>query len=138
MTTATSTTGTVQATRCLGCGRPLTSASSIASRRGPVCHARVIAAASTARLDGYKPEAIDKAADLIEQAAIVPTSRPGLYTTVSSDGISRGMSAYPTWFRGRTCRRQPFAIWCALHRGQRPCGGGCAARDTRTPLLHRC
>ncbi|MFI7467491.1 DUF6011 domain-containing protein [Nonomuraea sp. NPDC049646] len=95
-------------TSCLSCGRTLRSAASIARGRGRTCHARVVAAARTVDLPGYKPEALAKAADLIEQAAIVPTRRPGLYTAVSSDGTvtylvhSCGCTC-PAGVRGRRC-----------------------------------
>lgn len=42
----------------------------------------------TADLDDYKPQQIDKARELIEQGGILPTSRPGLFTAVSSDGTT--------------------------------------------------
>lgn len=115
MTTSTTTsTGTTQTVRCLGCGRTLTSATSIARRRGPVCHARVAAAARTTPQPGYKPEALDKAADLIEQAAIVPARRPGLYHTVSSDGTTTYLThacgcTCPAGRRGRACYHRAAA-----------------------------
>ncbi|MEU8040891.1 helix-turn-helix domain-containing protein [Streptosporangium sp. NPDC049078] len=39
-----------------------------------------------ANLADFKPAAIDKARELIESGGILPTSRPGIYTAVSSDG----------------------------------------------------
>jgi excisionase family DNA binding protein len=39
-------------------------------------------------LDDYKPAQLDKAREAIEQRAILPTSRPGMYTAVSSDGTT--------------------------------------------------
>lgn len=41
-----------------------------------------------ADLDDWKPQQVDKAREAIEQRAILPTSRPGLYTAVSSDGTT--------------------------------------------------
>lgn len=37
-------------------------------------------------LDGFKPATLDKARVLIEDGGILRTSRPGIYTVVSSDG----------------------------------------------------
>ncbi|MGP3917716.1 helix-turn-helix domain-containing protein [Nonomuraea sp. 10N515B] len=60
-------------------------------------------------LDGFKPQAIDKARALIEDGGILPTSRPGLYTAVSSDGTT----TYLTHHAGCTCP--------AGQRGKYPC-----------------
>ncbi|MCK2219717.1 helix-turn-helix domain-containing protein [Actinomadura sp. ATCC 31491] len=46
-----------------------------------------------AQLDDYKPHQIDNARDAIEQGAILPTSRPGIYTAVSSDGTTHYLVA---------------------------------------------
>jgi excisionase family DNA binding protein len=40
-----------------------------------------------ADLTDYKPQAIEKARQLIEDGGIRPTSRPGFYKAVSSDGV---------------------------------------------------
>lgn len=52
-----------------------------------------------ADVSDYKPQAIEKARDLIEQGGILPTSRPGIYTAVSSDGTV----TYLTHRAGCTC-----------------------------------
>lgn len=39
-------------------------------------------------LGDYSPAQIDKAREAIEQGAILRTSRPGMYTAVSSDGVT--------------------------------------------------
>lgn len=59
-------------------------------------------------LDGYKPAAIDKARALIEDGGILPTSRPGIYTAVSSDGsttylVHAASCTCPAGQRGRAC-----------------------------------
>jgi excisionase family DNA binding protein len=41
-----------------------------------------------ADLDAYKPAQVDKARELIAEGGILPTSRTGLYTAVSSDGTT--------------------------------------------------
>lgn len=53
----------------------------------------------TADLDDYKPQQVDRARELIEQGGILPTSRPGLYTAVSSDGTT----TYLVHASGCTC-----------------------------------
>ncbi len=72
-----------QTSKCLRCGRTLTSAASIARGYGRTCGAHIRHAAATAE---GKPEQLAKATELIEQGGIVPTSRPALYLAVSSDG----------------------------------------------------
>lgn len=39
-------------------------------------------------LDDYKPQQVEQARDAIETGAILPTSRPGMYTAVSTDGTT--------------------------------------------------
>lgn len=62
-----------------------------------------------ADLSDYKPQAIDKARDLIETGGIVPsTRRPGLFTAVSSDGtvtylVHTATCSCPAGQRGRQC-----------------------------------
>lgn len=61
-------------------------------------------------LDDYKPAQIDKAREAIEQAAILPTSRPGMYTAVSSDGST----TYLVHTSGCTCpagQRGKYLCW---------------------------
>jgi hypothetical protein len=53
-----------------------------------------------AQLDDYKPHQIDKAREAIEQRAILPTSRPGMWTAVSSDGTT----TYLVHAAGCTCK----------------------------------
>ncbi|MEU6781533.1 helix-turn-helix domain-containing protein [Nonomuraea angiospora] len=64
--------------------------------------------AVTADLDGFKPQQVDKARELIEQGAILPTSRQGLYTAVSGDGtttylVHRASCSCPASRHGRAC-----------------------------------
>lgn len=77
---------TTTPTNCLRCGRTLTSAKSIGDKYGRTCKAKVAAATQTADLAEYKPVQVAKAVEVIEQGAIVPTSRVALYLAVSSDG----------------------------------------------------
>lgn len=75
-------------TRCLrpGCGRKLTSAKSIASGYGPVCRARIRAAALAEAVKGFAAAQVDKARELIADGGIIPTGRPGVFRAVSSKG----------------------------------------------------
>lgn len=77
--------------------------------------------AATAELDGFKPAQVDKARELIEQGGILPTSRPGLFTAVSSDGtttylVHRASCTCPAGQRGRyACyHRAAVAIMSAV------------------------
>lgn len=61
---------------------------------------------AAADLDGFKPAQVERARELIEQGAILPTSRPGLYKAVSSDGstfylVHRCGCTCPAGQRGR-------------------------------------
>lgn len=92
--------------KCLRCGRKLTASASLGY--GPVCRRRIRQAAAATETPGVKPEQHAKAVELIEQGAIVPTSRPGVFRAVSSDGsvIYLAHSATctcPAGLRGRTC-----------------------------------
>ena len=63
-----------------------------------------------AQLDDYKPAQIDKAREAIEQQAILPTKRPGIYTAVSSDGTTH----YLVHASGCTCpagQRGKYVCW---------------------------
>lgn len=101
------TTQNTTTARCLSCHRPLRSAKSIAAGRGPRCQAKVAAAANVVDLTDYKPAQADKARELIEQGAILPTRRPGIYLTVASDGTTTYLthSAQCTCKAGRWQRR---------------------------------
>lgn len=60
----------------------------------------------TADMSDFKPAAIDKARELIEQGGILPTRRPGLFTAVSSDGtttylVHRSGCTCPAGLRGK-------------------------------------
>lgn len=61
-----------------------------------------------AHLNDYKPTQVEKAREAIEQHAILPTKRPGLYTAVSSDGtttylVHSATCSCPAGQRGRKC-----------------------------------
>jgi hypothetical protein len=59
-----------------------------------------------ANLDQYKPAQVDRARELIEQGGILATSRPGIYTAVSSDGtvtylVAEEACSCPAGLRGK-------------------------------------
>jgi hypothetical protein len=80
------TTGTETVHRCLGCGRRITSAESIAAGRGSGCRAKVRRAARTADLSAWTEAQVTEARQAIEDGAVVPTNREGVYHVVGVDG----------------------------------------------------
>jgi hypothetical protein len=83
--TATATTAT-EPHRCMRCGRRLRTAKSIAAGYGAGCRARIRAAAKLADLAAWTARQIEQARELIEDGGIVPSARPGVFRTVSTDG----------------------------------------------------
>jgi hypothetical protein len=73
---------------CLRCGRRLTASASIAAGRGRTCRAHVRKAAQAADLSAFRGWQVAKAAEAIEEQVVVPSSRPGLYASVSGDGVT--------------------------------------------------
>jgi hypothetical protein len=73
-------------TRCLRCGRALTAAGSVSAGYGRTCKARIAKGAQAADLATFHGWQIEKARESIDQQAVVPSSRPGLYAAVSGDG----------------------------------------------------
>lgn len=59
---------------------------SLAAGFGRRCRARVRDAASEVDLTGYTPAQYARAVEALREAAVVPTSRPGQFSAVSSDG----------------------------------------------------
>lgn len=103
----TRTTGTHTA-HCLRCGRTLRSAASVKASYGPVCRARIRAAALAEALRDFTAAQRDKAAELIADGALVPVRR-GIFRTVSSKGDAQYLTAAtgqcncPAGLRGRRC-----------------------------------
>ncbi|MEZ0076345.1 hypothetical protein [Planotetraspora sp. GP83] len=94
--------------KCLSCGRPLRAEQSRRDRRGRRCKARVMAAAKNAPCDDYNATQLDNAREALEEGAILPTSRPNLWTAVSSDGSTTYLVALqactcPAGLRQRRC-----------------------------------
>lgn len=68
--------------RCMRCGRKLT----VSTGYGPKCQARIRAAAKAAELAEWTERQLEDAQELLEDGGVVPTSRPGVFRTVSTDG----------------------------------------------------
>lgn len=102
---------TTQPTRCRGCHRPLRSARSIAAGRGPVC-ARKVRQATAAQAGIHKPQAIEKAVELIELGAIAPLRGRRVFTVISSDGTG----TYKTAPSGCTCAAGIKGRYVCYHR----------------------
>jgi hypothetical protein len=101
---------TTQQAHCLGCGRKLTSAKSIAAGRGRVCAAKVRRAAQTVDTTDYKAHQIQSARELIEDGAIVPL-RSVVFIAVSTDGTETYRTAptgcnCPAGLKGSRCYHQ--------------------------------
>lgn len=73
---------------CIRCGRKLTDPTSIAAGMGRICRSHTRKTAAVIDLGAFRDAkaAKNNAVELIEQAAIVPAGRPGLYLSPSSDG----------------------------------------------------
>ncbi len=104
--------------RCLlpGCGRKLRSAEAIARGYGRRCWAKVRAAAKTADLTPWTPSQISEAEQAIEDGAVVPSARGGVFHVVSSDGTE----VYRTHRNGCVCTNG------LMTRPPRPCWHRCA------------
>ena len=82
----TSTDTTAEPRRCLSCRHLISSAESLATGYGAGCRAKIRKAARTADLSEWTPRQLEDARELIEDGGVVPTARPSVFRTVSSDG----------------------------------------------------
>jgi hypothetical protein len=71
---------------CLRCGRKLRSAEALARGYGDGCWRKVRTAERTADLSAWTPSQIAEAEQAIEDGAVVPSTREGVFHVVSSDG----------------------------------------------------
>jgi hypothetical protein len=76
-------TATATETRCLRCGRKLTAST---GAYGPKCAAKVRQAALDEARAEFSADQQVKADELIRDGGLVPTSREGVFRTVSSKG----------------------------------------------------
>ena len=84
---------------CLRCGRKLHCAASRARGYGWGCWARIRVVRKLAELVSYTRQQVDRAVELIEDAAVIPTAMATVFRTVSSDGLR----VYLTTRNGCTC-----------------------------------
>jgi hypothetical protein len=112
---STENTEQVTETRCLRCRRVLKSADSIARGYGKGCAAKVAAAAKTADLSAWTASQVEDAKQAIEDGAVVPSNREGVFHVVSKDGSEVHLT----------------------HRHGCNCENGLKTRQPR-PCLHRC
>ena len=98
--------------KCLKCGRTRRFATAeAAAKAGPhgrVCAMRVRLAAISEAVKGFAVAAVDKARELIADGGLVPTSRPGVFRSVSSNGTDRYLTHSavcncPAGLRSRQC-----------------------------------
>ena len=71
---------------CLGCGRTLRSAAAVARGYGSGCWAKIRKAQSAADLSAWTPSQVEDARQAIEDGAVVPSTREGVFHVVSLDG----------------------------------------------------
>jgi hypothetical protein len=77
----TSITAPATETRCLRCGRKIKS-----GLYGGKCAAKVRAAAKATDLSAWTPAQVEDARQAIEDGAVVPSNREGVFHVVSNDG----------------------------------------------------
>ena len=112
-----STDTTAETARCLDCRRPIRSAESLATGRGAGCRAKIRKAAKVADLSQWTESQVQDARQAIEDGAVVPSNREGVFHVVSSDGSE----VHRTAEHGCNCQnglktRQPRPCWhrCAV------------------------
>lgn len=103
-----SKTETTQQVRCLRCHRVLRSAKSVSLAYGPVCMARIRAAALAAALRDFTAVQVEKARELIADGGMVPTGFARVWRTVSGDGTAYYLSAPETC----NCRGSLYGRHC--------------------------
>lgn len=108
---------TTETRECLGCGRTLQSAVAVARGYGSGCWAKIRKAERAADLAAWTESQIEDARQAIEDGAVVPSSREGVFHVVSSDGTE----VHLTHRNGCNCTsglktHQPRPCWhrCAV------------------------
>jgi hypothetical protein len=83
----TTTTDTQQdEVPCLACGHPVFSEASRARRIGSGCYRKLRAAFRTADLSQWTPAQVAETMQAVEDGAVVPSNREGVFHVVSTDG----------------------------------------------------
>ena len=115
-------TTTDHTAKCLRCGRVrrfrTAEAALTASPHGRVCAARIRLAAITEAVRGFAQAQVDKAREMIADGCFVPTSRPGVFRVVSSDG-ERTYLAHSDTCNCPSGLRRLFACTCKHSLGVR-------------------
>jgi hypothetical protein len=75
-----------ESARCLGCRRPIRAAESLATGYGAGCRAKIRKAAKVADLSAWTESQIEDARQAIEDGAVVPSAREGVFHVVAKDG----------------------------------------------------
>jgi hypothetical protein len=111
--------------RCLrpGCGRKLTSAKSVARGYGDGCWRKMRQAERAADLSAWTPAQVAEAEQAIEDGAVVPSTREGVFHVVSVDGAE----VHRTALHGCNCT----AGLKTYH--PRPCWHRCAVAIVTAP-----
>jgi hypothetical protein len=117
MTTASLQAPATETRNCLRCGRELRSAEALARGYGEGCWRKVRKAAVQVDLSAWTESQADDARQAIEDGAVVPSTREGVFHVVSVDGSE----VHRTAERGCNCTnglktRQPRPCWhrCAV------------------------
>ena len=102
---------------CLACGWTLRSAKAVARGYGSACWAKIRKAEAATDLSAWTASQLEDAHQAIEDGAVVPSTRVGVFHVVSSDGSE----VYRTHRDGCTCPNglqihQPRPCWhrCAV------------------------
>jgi hypothetical protein len=102
------TARSTETARCLRCGRKIRSAGAVARGYGRGCWAKVRTAESTVDLSAWSPRQAEDARELIEDGGVIPTAKPGVFRTVSTDGTAAYLTSArfcgcPAGLAGRRC-----------------------------------
>lgn len=82
----TATDTTAETRHCMRCGRVLKSAEAVTRGYGEGCWRKVRTAERTADLSAWTASQVEEAEQAIEDGAVVPSSREGVFHVVSTDG----------------------------------------------------
>jgi predicted nucleic acid-binding Zn finger protein len=113
--------------KCLRCGRVRHFRSAAAAANsapvGRVCAAKIRKAAVDAVFADFTPAQREKAAELIRDGGLVPTSRPGVFRTVGSKGdvtylTHSAACSCPGGLRGRTACYHSLAVRVVMATGK--------------------
>jgi hypothetical protein len=112
-----STEVTADKPRCLGCRRQIRSAEALATGYGASCRAKIRQAAKQTDLSAWTESQVEDARQAIEDGAVVPSTRKGVFQVVSRDGerIRRTMTGGCNCEAGlKTSQPRPCWHRCAV------------------------